>query len=99
MQPEGNVLPAIHGADTIADMTLDTVEELLSRRPFEPFRIVTSSGDRYEVRHPEMVLRVRNGLYIGQGGRGNVAERAAFVSLLHIAAVETPTNGSRCGRR
>ena len=42
-----------------------------------------------------MVLRIRNGLYIGLGGHGNVAERAAFVSLLHISAVETPINGRK----
>ena len=76
-------------------MTLDTVQELLSRRPFEPFRIVTSSGDRYDVRHPELVLRVKNGVYVGRGGRGNVAERAAFISLLHITAVETVGDSSR----
>jgi hypothetical protein len=70
-------------------MTLDTIEELLRRRPFEPFRIVTSNGDRYDVRHPEMVLRVKNGVYVGLGGRGVVADRAAFVSLLHVAAIET----------
>lgn len=76
-------------------MTLDTIEELVSRRPFEPFRIVTSSGDRYDVRHPELVLRVKNGLYVGRGGRGTVADRAAFISLLHISAVETAGNGIR----
>ncbi len=78
-------------------MTLDTIQELLSRRPLGPFQIVTSSGDRYEVRHPEVVLRIRNGLYVGLGGRGVVADRAAFVSLLHIAAVETVphSNGSK----
>lgn len=76
-------------------MTLDTIQELVARRPFEPFKIVTSSGDRYEVRHPEMLLRVRNGIYIGLGGRGSVAERAAFVSLLHVAAVETGANGRK----
>ena len=77
-------------------MTLDTIQELLSHQPFEPFHVVTSSGDRYEVRHPELVLRVKNGIYIGLGGRGEVANRAAFVSLQHVAAVEA--NGTRNGR-
>ena len=81
-------------------MTLDTIQELLARQPFEPFRIVTSSGDRYDVRHPEMVLRVKNGVYVGLGGRGAVADRAAFVSLLHVTAVETNGNGGNGrGRR
>jgi len=75
-------------------MTLDTIEELRSRTPFEPFRIVTSSGDRYEVRHPELLLRVKNGIYVGQGGRGKIANRAAFISLLHVASIEIDENGS-----
>jgi hypothetical protein len=76
-------------------MTLDTIDDLLKRQPFEPFRVVTSSGDRYDVRLPELVLRVKNGLYIGLGGRGIVADKAAFVSLLHITAIETGANGNR----
>jgi hypothetical protein len=76
-------------------MTLDTIQELLARRPFEPFRIVTSSGRMYEIRHPEMAWLIRNGVYVGLGGKGKLAERAAFVSLLHISAVEITSNGSR----
>ncbi|MGD0460858.1 MAG: hypothetical protein ABSB74_00055 [Tepidisphaeraceae bacterium] len=76
-------------------MTLDTIQELLSRRPFEPFQIVTSSGNVYAIRHPEMAWPIRNGIYVGLGGHGRLPERAAFVSLLHISAVETSANGSR----
>jgi hypothetical protein len=76
-------------------MTLDTILELLRRRPFEPFRIVTSSGEHYQVRHPEMAWPIRNGIYIGLGGQKGLPERAAFVSLLHICSVETIGNGSR----
>jgi len=79
-------------------MTLDTIQELLARQPFEPFQIVASSGDRYPVHHPEMVLRVKNGLYVGIGGRKGIAERAAFISLLHVAAVETVGESSRSSR-
>ena len=46
----------------------------------------------------ELVLRVKKGLYVGLGGRGAVADRAAFVSLLHVAAVETHANGARARR-
>jgi hypothetical protein len=80
-------------------MTLDTIQDLLSRRPFERFQIVTSGGDRYEVRHPEVVLRVKNGLYVGLGGRGAVADRAAFVSLLHIGAVESLPDSNSAKKR
>ena len=80
-------------------MTVDTIQELLSLQPFEPFSVVTSSGDLYEVRHPELVLRVKNGIYIGQGGKGPVADRAAFVSLLHITAVETNGRSNGNGKR
>jgi len=75
-------------------MTLDTVLERLSRRPFEPFRIITSSGQSYEIRHPEMAWPIRNGVYVGLRGKGKVPDRAAFLSLLHISAVETTPNGA-----
>jgi len=91
----GHVAGSIHGTYD-PGMTLDNVLELLRRRPFEPFRIVTSSGESYEVRHPEMAWPIRNGLYVGLGGKARLPERAAFVSLLHISALETlPGNGSR----
>jgi len=77
-------------------MTLDTVLELLRRQPFEPFRVVTSSGESYQIRHPEMALPIRNGIYIGLGGKGRLPDRAAFVSLLHISALETGVqNGAK----
>lgn len=76
-------------------MTLDTIQDLLARRPFEPFRIKTSGGQMYEIRHPEMTWPIRNGVYVGLGGKGKIPARAAFVSLLHISAVETTPNCSR----
>ena len=78
-------------------MTLDTIEELLAREPFEPFRIVTSSDDRYLVRRPNLIFRVKNGFYVGVGGRGMVADKAAYVSTLHISAVEMDASGPANG--
>jgi hypothetical protein len=77
-------------------MTLDNVLDLLKRRPFDPFRMVTSSGESYEIRHPEMAWPIKNGLYVGLGGKGRLPDRAAFLSLLHISAIETlPRIGSK----
>jgi hypothetical protein len=42
-----------------------------------------------------MAWPIRNGLYVGLGGRGKLPAKAAFVSLLHICSVETSGNGAR----
>jgi hypothetical protein len=70
-------------------MTINVLRDALDRRPFEPFRIVLSSGDFYEVRHPENALLIRGGIYVAQHDNGDMPERAVYCSLLHIAAVET----------
>jgi hypothetical protein len=46
-------------------MTVPTFRKLLARRPFQAFRFVMSSGQTYEVRHPEMALLTRSDLLIG----------------------------------
>lgn len=70
-------------------MTLQTFREALNRRPFEPFQVVTSAGERYEVRHPEMAFLSRTALHIGAGPFDQgVPEYFRIVSLLHITAIE-----------
>jgi hypothetical protein len=70
-------------------MSANVLREALTRHPFEPFRVRLSSGDVYEVRHPENALLLRGGVYIALGSDGDLPERAVFCSMLHIAAVET----------
>lgn len=73
-------------------MSADALKTALSRRPFEPIRIVLSSGDGYEIRHPEFAWLVRGGLYVGlPPGNGELPERAVFCSMSHIAAIENLT--------
>ena len=74
-------------------MTVQTFRNLLTKRPFEPFRVVMSSGERYDVRHPEMAFLTRTTLYIGTGDDQGIPEDPAFCSLLHITAVEPLSNG------
>jgi len=70
-------------------MSVSAIKEQLSRQPFEPFRVVLSNGDAYEVRHPEMALLLRNGIYVAlPDNQADLPERAVWCSLLHVAAIE-----------
>ncbi len=70
-------------------MTVQTFRELLSQRPFQPFRLVMSSGQTYEVRHPEMAWLTRTDLLVGVGETDEgVPAEFRICSLLHVATIE-----------
>jgi len=76
-------------------MSAAVIKETLSRRPFEPFRIRLSSGDTFDVRHPENALLVRAGVYVATPDeRGELPEAATWCSLLHVAAIEPLSAGA-----
>lgn len=76
-------------------MSATVLKDMLARRPFEPFRIRLSSGDTYEVRHPEMALLLRHGLYVAlPDEQGELPDRAVWCSLLHVTAVEPISSNS-----
>ena len=74
-------------------MTVQTFRDLLSERPFKPFRLVMSSGEKYEVRHPEMAWLTRTDILVGADEVEGIPTRFKTCSLLHVAAIE-PLNGS-----
>ncbi len=69
-------------------MTVQTFRDLLAKQPFQPFRLVMSSGQTYEVRHPEMAWVTRSDIYVGVGGDDGVPNDARICSLLHVTAIE-----------
>jgi len=70
-------------------MTVQTFQELLSKRPFQPFRLVMSSGRAYEVRHPEMALLTRSDILVGiDAADDGVPADFRICSLLHVSAIE-----------
>jgi hypothetical protein len=76
-------------------MTLQTFKEMLARRPFQPVRLTLSSGQSFEIRHPEMALLTRTSLLIGTDiSDDGVPAEFKVVSLLHVASME-PLNGQR----
>lgn len=69
-------------------MTVQTFREMLSKRPFQPFRLVMSSGEKYDVRHPEMALLTRSDMLVGTAVEDGVPAEFKICSLLHVATVE-----------
>jgi len=75
-------------------MTVQTFRDLLTQRPFRPFRLVMSSGQAYDVRHPEMAWVTRSDILVGVGETDeNVPAEFKICSLLHVTEVE-PLNAA-----
>ena len=70
-------------------MTVQTFQELPAQRPIKPFRLVMSSGESYEVRHPEMALLTRSDILVGiDETEDGVPAEFRICSLLHVATIE-----------
>jgi hypothetical protein len=81
-------------------MTVQTFQELLTKRPFEPFRLVMSSGQVYDVRHPEMAFLTRTDILVGVGDTDEGVPAAFKIcSLLHVTATEPLPKNGRSHRR
>jgi hypothetical protein len=71
-------------------MTADPFREILHRKPFDPFRLVMSSGESYNVIHPEIAFVTAKALVLAIPDPTRAdGERLAFCSHLHVAHVET----------
>ena len=80
-------------------MTVQTFRELLSQRPFRPFRLVMSSGQTYEVRHPEMAMLTRTDILVGvDETEEGVPAEFRICSLPHVTAIE-PLSPTTTGPR
>ena len=64
-------------------MSYEYIQELISRRPFEPFEVHLSSGEVHPVRYPGFAALTRTRLVITDPD----ADRIAVCSLLHIASI------------
>jgi len=73
-------------------MTVQTFRDLLASRPFKPFRVVMSSGEKHEVRHPEMAFLSKTSLYVGTDLEDGIPAEFRICSLLHVTTVEPIEN-------
>ena len=61
-------------------MNAEAIRERLNRRPFEPFEIIISSGERHLLKHPEFAILLASRVIVTDP----VADRAAILSLKHV---------------
>ena len=71
-------------------LTADDIQARLHERPFTPVRIVTTTGQTYDVYHPDMVLVGRRFLIIGLPSTDNPmqAEQVTRGGVLHITELK-----------
>ncbi|MFM9957037.1 MAG: hypothetical protein ACKVZJ_03105 [Phycisphaerales bacterium] len=65
------------------------IKERLAREPFEPFRIRSSSGEAYEIPSPFLVAMMKSKIFIAFPN----SDRWAELSYLHVASLESASNG------
>ena len=82
-------------------MTVQTFRDLLKTQPFQPFRLVMSSGSAYEVRHPENAILTRTTIMVAIDVEDGIAAEFKICSLLHVTAIEpvdVPVAGPKSNR-
>ncbi|MCC7293479.1 MAG: hypothetical protein IT449_15585 [Phycisphaerales bacterium] len=71
-------------------MLAKEIRELKDREPFRPFRLRLSSGDKYEIRDPSLVVPMKSEVFVASPK----LDSWTVIPYLHVAAVEAlPANG------
>ena len=78
-------------------ITANDFRERIKKQPFEPFRIVTSAGREYDIRHPDLVLIGTRWVIVGRPSAKSpeFAEQDTKISLLHVTALEDLSSASK----
>lgn len=69
-------------------MRPEDIREFTRRQPFIPYRIHITSGQTYDIYHPDQLIVLRSRVIIGVGSRDSVPEHSEPVALIHIVRLE-----------
>ena len=71
-------------------MTQQELNEEVHRRPFRPFRIVLTTGEAYDVHHPDLIMVGNLSLVIGltNDPQGTAFDRIVRADLFHVVRTE-----------
>ena len=75
-------------------MTQEELREYGRRQPFEPFRVILTTGATYDIHHPDLIMVGHRSAILGltNDPAGTVYDRTIKVDLLHVVGVqELPT--------
>jgi hypothetical protein len=73
---------------------VDSIRELKEREPFEPFRIVVASGDKYTIENGGNLVEMRTQFFYVNPK----TDQFVFIRMNQIVSVEQ-MNGRRASRR
>ena len=62
----------------------ESLEELIAKDPFRPFRIITASGKEYPVKDPHLVVVMRSEVFYAFPKK----DRWTTIPISHITSVE-----------
>jgi hypothetical protein len=69
-------------------MRPEDLREFTRKQPFEPFRIHTTDGQAYDIRHPDQIIVLKSRVIIGVGSENGIPDRAEHVALIHVVRVQ-----------
>jgi hypothetical protein len=72
-------------------MNVQDLHKAARRQPFEPFRVILTTGATYDIRHPDLIMVGNRSAIIGitRKPEAIVYDRTITVDLLHIAGLQT----------
>lgn len=74
-------------------MNYETLRDVLATKPFQPFRLVMSSGQSYEIQRRDLVLMTKTNVLIGDKiADDGIPDEARICSLSQVATIEELTN-------
>jgi hypothetical protein len=71
-------------------MRAEELAQLIRRKPFQALRLHLTTGQTYDIRHPEFIIVQRQSAEVGldPDPKTGVVDRVEYLSLLHIVRIE-----------
>ena len=71
-------------------MTAEELREYARRQPFEPFRVILTTGATYDIHHPDLIMVGHRSAILGltKEPGGTFYNRTIKVDLLHVVGAQ-----------